>query len=216
MRRVIRGKQPDSLKNHAVQWTKELLAEIKREGCYEKVEVSYKNKYNQTDVKDALRVMYKNHCCYCEGLLGVQTYGRIEHLRPKSLPQFYDKTFDWNNLHWCCEICNTSYKKARWDDAAPILDPTADDIQQFLMFNPDTGEYDAIGDNERAKTTIDHTGMNRDKLVEARRRMVIRLVREYQNAEPVKKAQFLDEVMKTREEDSYPSVVETVVSELRN
>ena len=65
------------------------------------------NKYNQTDVKNSLAQMYKNHCCYCEGMLGEQTYGRIEHLRPKALPQFYDLTFSWDNLHWCCERCNT-------------------------------------------------------------------------------------------------------------
>ena len=87
MRKVTRGPQPDSLKKHAIQWTKDLLAEIKRTGDYAKVDSSYKTKYNQEDVKDALKKMYKNRCCYCESLLGIQTYGRIEHLRPKSLPQ---------------------------------------------------------------------------------------------------------------------------------
>jgi hypothetical protein len=131
------------------------------------------------------------------------------------LPQFYDLTFDWNNLHWCCEICNTT-KKTKWDDAAPILDPTVDDITHFLVFNPDTGEYEALNGNKRAKTTIDHTGMNRNKLVEARRKMVVKLVKIYHYMEPsVNNMRFLDEIMKTYETDSFPSVVEAVVRELR-
>lgn len=107
MRAVKRPEIPQSLKQNADKWTKDLLEEINRVGVYAKVPDKYKNKYNQTDVKKLLAQMYKNHCCYCEGILGEQTYGRIEHLRPKALPRFYDLTFSWDNLHWCCERCNT-------------------------------------------------------------------------------------------------------------
>lgn len=216
MRSVIRGPQPDSLRKHAVQWTKDLLAEIKRTGDYAKVADSYKSKYKQVDVQDELKRMYKDHCCYCEGLLGIQTYGRIEHLRPKSLPQFYDKTFDWDNLHWCCEICNTSYKKTNWNDAAPILDPTVDDIDRFLVLNLETAEYEPVAGNARARTTIDDTGMNRDKLVEARRKIIVKLTKMYHNIEmDHKKRKFLDELLRTCEEESYPSVTEAVVWQLQ-
>lgn len=214
MRKVTREAEPVSLKNHAARWTKELLAEIQRTGDYAKVADVYKTKYNQQDVKDALKRMYRNRCCYCEGLLGIQTYGRIEHLRPKSLSQFYDKTFAWDNLHWCCEICNTT-KKAKWNEAAPILDPTVDDIGKYLVFNRDTAEYEPIGDSSRAKTTIADTGMNRDKLVEARRKIVVKLVKMYSCIESENNRKtYLEELIKTCKEESYPSVVESVVEEL--
>ena len=102
--------QPESLKKYSAQWTKELLDEINRQGSYDNVDKHIINKYRQNDVKETLDKMYHGHCCYCESIIGTSTYGRIEHLKPKSIPQFYQYTFEWENLHWCCEICNTSYK----------------------------------------------------------------------------------------------------------
>ena len=179
MRKTNRLPQPESLKKYSAQWTKELLDEINRQGSYDKVDKRIINKYRQDDVKETLKKMYHGHCCYCESIIGTSTYGRIEHLRPKSIPQFYQYTFEWNNLHWCCEICNTSDKKARWDFQYPILDPSEDDIDQFLKLNLMTGEYEAIQNNKRAQTTIEHAGINRGSLVKARRRIIIRFLKDY-------------------------------------
>lgn len=139
MRAVKRPEIPQSLKQNADKWTKDLLEEINRVGVYAKVPDKYKNKYNQTDVKKLLAQMYKNHCCYCEGMLGEQTYGRIEHLRPKALPRFYDLTFSWDNLHWCCERCNTK-KGNKWNEENPILDPAKDQISKYLRIDIDSGK----------------------------------------------------------------------------
>ncbi len=65
------------------------MEEIKKQGAYAKVDDSFKNKYRQDDVKETLEEMYKGHCCYCESIVGTSSYGRIEHLKPKSLPAFY-------------------------------------------------------------------------------------------------------------------------------
>lgn len=169
MRKVKRLPQPKSLKDNAAQWTKELMDEIDKQGSYAKVDDSFKNRFRQDDVKDTLERMYRRHCCYCESVIGTSTYGRIEHLKPKSRPQFYQYAFEWDNLHWCCEICNTSYKKMQWNFQYPILDPAKDNIDEFLELNLTTGMYEGIGDNKRAQTTIEHTGMNRERLVKARR-----------------------------------------------
>lgn len=111
MRKVKRPEIPRSLVVNAAQWTEDLMNEIDKMGSYSKVDSEFKEKYRQNDVKDALEKMYTCHCCYCESIIGLSTYGRIEHLKPKSLTEFHKYSFDWNNLHWCCEICNTSYKK---------------------------------------------------------------------------------------------------------
>jgi len=179
LRKVNRLPQPDSLKKNADQWTKELMNEIEKQGSYEKVDDHFKNKYRQDDVKETLEKMYGRHCCYCELIVGVSSYGRIEHLKPKSKPQFYRYAFDWKNLHWCCEICNTSYKRAKWDFRYPIFDPSKDNIDQYLRLNLSTGEYQEIGENKRAQTTINHTGMNRENLVMARRRIIIRFLKDF-------------------------------------
>lgn len=180
MRKVERLPRPDSLKQNAAKWTEELLAEIERMGSYSKVDDSYKNKYRQKDVQSSLEKMYKKHCCYCEAIVGTSSYGRIEHLKPKSLPAFYQYTFEWENMHWCCEICNTSYKKARWNFQHPISDPSKEEIEKFLKLNLATGEYVAIDDDKRAETTIEHTGMNREALTKARRKIIIHFMKDYQ------------------------------------
>lgn len=54
MRKVQRLPEPDSLKNNAGQWTKDLLDEIKSKGAYAKVDRSVKDKYRQEDVKETL------------------------------------------------------------------------------------------------------------------------------------------------------------------
>ncbi|MFR5116240.1 MAG: hypothetical protein ACLTDV_03870 [Eubacterium sp.] len=103
---------------------KDLLEEINRVGVYaKKVPDSIKNKYNQTD-KKLLQLKCIKCCCYCEGILGEQTYGRIEHLRPKATATVYDLTFSYRIIpHWCCERCNT---KNKWNEENPILDPAKD------------------------------------------------------------------------------------------
>lgn len=106
MRKVIRPEIPHSLALNAAKWTEDLMKEINEKGAYSEVGSEFKDKYRQDDVKDTLEKMYTCHCCYCESIIGINTYGRIEHLKPKSLPEFHQYSFDWNNLHWCCEICN--------------------------------------------------------------------------------------------------------------
>lgn len=212
MRKVNRLQQPESLKNNSVRWTRELMDEINKQGNYAKVDDSFKNKYRQNDVKDALEKMYTGHGCYCEAIIGTSTYGRIEHLKPKSRPQFYQYSFDWNNLHWCCEICNTSYKKAKWDFQNPILDPSKDEIEKFLKLNFITGEYEAIGDKKRAQTTIRHTGLNRDALVKARRKRVIRFLKDYKAHRSCGNGkEFCDDWEILKEDMDFPSLYKELI-----
>lgn len=212
MRRVIRSRKPDSLKNNAEQWTEDLLNEIASKGSYAKAEDRFKNRYRQEDIKNTLERMYTRHCCYCESIIGVSIYGKIEHLRPKSLPEFYRYTFEWENLHWCCEICNTGYKRARWNFQYPILDPAKDEIEKYIRLNLTTGEYEEIEGDRRARTTILHTGMNRDELVKARRRIVIRFLKDYKaHLKAGSGEEFCDEWQILKEDMSYPSLYEELI-----
>lgn len=148
-------------------------------------------------------------------MIGIQTYGRIEHLRPKSLPQFFSQTYEWNNLHWSCEICNTSYKRAKWNESNPILDPSKDDIPLFLALDFATGEYYAIDNNERALTTIHDAGLNRKKLVTARRKLMIRICKNYRRWRQCGDGEkYITELMKDCEDFDFPSVFHMVAKEL--
>lgn len=215
MRTVKRTEKPQSLIDHGEQWTKELLDEIKKKGEYSKVGAEFKDKYRQKDIKEALDKMYSGHCCYCESIIGVSTYGRIEHLKPKSLPQFYQYTFEWSNLHWCCEICNTSYKKTNWNFDYPILDPSSDPIDSYLQLNLQTGEYEEIDGDLRARTTIDHTGLNRDPLVSARRKVIQRILKNYKvYRQSGKGADYLSDLKELKEDISFPSVCDALITYL--
>lgn len=212
MRRTVRLPIPDSLKNNAAQWTEELLKEIALKGSYSKVEEKFKNRYRQEDIRNALERMYGRHCCYCESIIGVSAYGRIEHLRPKSRSEFYRYTFEWENLHWCCEICNTGYKRDRWNFQYPILDPVEDEIEKYMRLNLTTGEYEEIEGNKRAETTISHTGMNRDELVKARRKITIRFLKDYKaHLKAGSGEAFCREWQILKEDMSYPSLYEELI-----
>lgn len=176
MIRVTRGDIPESLEKNGRRWTEELLQKIAFYGDYRDVPDTYKTRYRRhEDIKQKLDEMYNGKCCYCESGIGVgvTSYGRVEHLRPKS--RFYNLTYDWCNLHWCCEICNTE-KSDQWDSEYPILDPTVDEVEMHLVFNPYTYEVVARNDSQRAKTTIDHTSLNRPGLKKARELVLNRVL----------------------------------------
>lgn len=215
MRYVERTEKPLSLSLYAERWTKELLAQIEDKGSYSKVDAEYKERYRQEDVKKALERLYTGHCCYCESIIGISTYGRIEHLKPKSLVQFHKYSFEWDNLHWCCEICNTSYKKQKWNFEYPILDPSLDHIEEYLCMNLQTGEYEVIDDNQRAKTTIEDTGLNREMLVKARRRVVLRIIKDFKAHQQCGNAQtFLEELREVMEDMNFPSLYKDLITYL--
>jgi len=172
MHKVNRITQPKILSDNYEKWTSELIEQIAlNNGDYSKVNDKYKNQYNQREIKESLKNMYNGCCCYCEGSISLVSYGAIEHFKPKSL--YPELSFVWDNLHYCCEICNTTYKKSQWNDL--LLDPSKDDISLYLSFNIHTGEYEAIQENERGKETIRITGINREKLVKKRRQMIAKL-----------------------------------------
>jgi len=83
-------------------------------------------------------------------------------------------TFEWDNLHLACQICNTS-KGARWDEQYPILDCVKDPIKEHLSYR-----FGCLGPfrwhhSRRGKTTIDHAGLNRPALLEQRKRVADRV-----------------------------------------
>ena len=107
---------------------------------------------------------------------------------------------------------NTSYKKARWDFQNPILDPSKDDIDRFLELNLTTGEYSGIKEDERAATTIRHTGINRDALVKARRRIIIRFLKDFKaHQSSGNEKEFCRDWKILKEEMDFPSLYDTLI-----
>ena len=163
MRTVKRRPIPQILADHAKTWTTQLLAEIARcEKSDEKVDDKFFDKYRDDDVRDSLRTMYANLCCYCEARINIVSYDHIEHRMPKR--RFPDQAYCWANLHLACQRCNIG-KGVLWERRAPILDPSVDQIDEHLSYmESETGlRRWPENDSKRGGTTIEHANLNRDK-----------------------------------------------------
>lgn len=159
MKNVNRTDIPRSLADNATKWTDDLLQWIGSNGNARVPDVLV-NKYAQDDVREALREMYRDQCCYCEGRIKDVAYDHIEHRRPKA--KFRDKVFDWDNLHLACPICNTK-KGSKWNKDAPILDAVVDrPVEDHLTY-----QFSELGvlrwpKSPRGTTTVEHAGLNRN------------------------------------------------------
>ncbi len=72
-------------------------------------ENKYNDRYKNTDIRNALKKIYKNKCAFCEQK--VEQY-HIEHYRPKKI--YYWLAFSWDNLLMSCPTCN-QYKSINFD-----------------------------------------------------------------------------------------------------
>ncbi|MDM1679853.1 hypothetical protein HX069_11900 [Myroides odoratimimus] len=77
--------------------------------------------YGCSDVKDKLKEIQHNKCCFCESYITHISYGDVEHFRPKAgwvqeneginKPGYFFLAYDWNNLMLSCTICNQRNKR---------------------------------------------------------------------------------------------------------
>ncbi|MEI6138241.1 MAG: hypothetical protein WCP85_03205 [Mariniphaga sp.] len=96
-----------------------------RPGIHSKsiLKMPFDNKiYGHKTVKDQLILDQHGKCCFCESKFSDNSYGDVEHFRPKSAykklgsnvltyPGYYWLAYDWNNLLFSCQKCNQKYKR---------------------------------------------------------------------------------------------------------
>ena len=159
MRNVTRSAVPASLAANATKWRDALLQWI-HENPTATVPDGLVGRYAQDDVRDALRMIYSDQCCYCEGRIKDVSHDHIEHRQPKS--KFRDKTFDWDNLHLACPKCNIK-KGSKWCETAPILDAVVDrPIDDHLTYKTGSVGVMRWPKSQRGATTEKHADLNRD------------------------------------------------------
>lgn len=168
MRLVNRGEEPATLRRNSRKWTKELL-NAHKEGDQDTIEKA-ERKYRKTEIQEALKDMYSDLCCYCESTVSANSFGHIEHRKPKR--KFPKYVFNWDNLHWACEKCNNA-KSDKWDTDNPILDPTTDTEIIPTHFRPVLGleTIELHPETDPGKITIEHADLNRLELAKARRKI---------------------------------------------
>jgi hypothetical protein len=115
--------------------------------------------------KAALRESTHGKCMYCESKTTHVNFGDVEHIKPKAPDLFPHLEFEWANLGFVCDLCNTA-KGSKYNSALEFIDPYTEDPadQIFACAN----FLVARNASERGEWTILEIGLNRAELVEHR------------------------------------------------
>ena len=128
-------------------------------------------------------------CCFCESKFSENSYGDVEHYRPKrayriagarslTYPGYYWLAYIWDNLMFSCEICNRKYKRndfplgaentrKPWhghvnvlgNEDSLLINPNADDPTRDFRFE---GEVPVpVNGSLRGQTSIKAYGLER-------------------------------------------------------
>jgi uncharacterized protein (TIGR02646 family) len=110
-------KVPEILDDDKKQGKKETKKNIQfaEKGQFNKMTFSA---YSRTEVKEALILLFKGKCAYCESKFLHVYSGDVEHFRPKGAieeaspnnPGYYWLAADWSNLLLSCRNCNQKLK----------------------------------------------------------------------------------------------------------
>lgn len=124
--------------------------------------------YKHPDNKLALKASTFDKCMYCESKITHIDYGDIEHIKPKSKYPLLE--FTWSNLGFACTICNRTYKKNKYDENTPLLNPYEEEPSDYIICNGAI-LFSKQG-NERGELSIIDLGLNRVELIEKRQEKI--------------------------------------------
>lgn len=130
-------------------------------------------------ILQALDVVAKQHCAFCDGYpLGTFARRTIEHFRPVS--RYPRLAYVWHNLFVGCDICQSA-KREQFDKR--LLKPDVVDyaFERYFIINFKNGELEANPaasevDQQRANLTITFYGLNNFGRPQSR----LRAYRDYQ------------------------------------
>lgn len=158
---------------------------------------SFKNSiYGASSVKARLKKDQHNKCCFCENKdFDDLAYGDVEHFRPKGryqqgegdpyeYPGYYWLAYEWDNLFFACQVCNSSYKRNYFPirnpekrqrnhhdpvealDEVLLIDPAIEDPQEHIGFRKEI----PYAKTQKGEASIAAFGLDRIELNEKRRR----------------------------------------------
>ena len=162
MIKINKGAEPNILVDNKTAWNADLMGYI---NAGLKVPDGVSNRYNNTEVKAALRTECNNKCMYCESAVSHVSYEHIEHIKPKARTKFPTLTYEWNNLGLACPVCNMN-KGDDYDPNLPFINPYIDDpTLHFVALGHLIHHKPA---NQRAELTKRILKLNRPDLIERR------------------------------------------------
>jgi uncharacterized protein (TIGR02646 family) len=145
--------------------------------------------YGDATVKKQLIRDQHEKCCFCESKFLENSYGDVEHFRPKrayqklnsttlNYPGYYWLTYNWDNLMFSCEKCNRSYKRNQFplkrevtrktshnhanlleNEDILLINPNLEDPSVYITFLKQTAH--PLNGSDRGAKTIDAFKLNR-------------------------------------------------------
>jgi hypothetical protein len=153
--------------------------------------------YGPKELKEQLKLEQYNKCCFCENKdFDDIAHGDVEHYRPKAAyskgdksktlerPGYYWMAYEWENLFYCCQICNQSFKKNYFpltDEAKRakshkdkleahqytlLIDPAKENPEDHIGFRKEIPYHKT----PKGENSIKYFGIDREKLNEKRRK----------------------------------------------
>lgn len=162
MIKLTKGNKPNILVERSEVWRDELVDYIRR-GV--KIPKTVASRYNNDEVKSALKKECSSKCMYCESKVDHVAYEHIEHIKPKAIKKFPELTFEWSNLGLACPICNGN-KGDEYEEDNAIINPYVDNPEDFI-FAYGVHIFAKPGQS-RADLTIRLLDLNRPELIEQR------------------------------------------------
>lgn len=147
MKGFLRTPAPAVLLDYGPQWTQQWIERRQQNPAADFRWYQHEKRSVREWLLPALREMSDGHCSFCEAFpLEGQSNEPIEHFRPKSA--FPEHAYEWKNLYYCCETCQSS-KGDRWDDG--LLAPDAPDYRwaDWFEFDYTTGSMVQISSRKR-------------------------------------------------------------------
>jgi uncharacterized protein (TIGR02646 family) len=154
------------------------------------VKISFDNAiYGHDTVKTQLIAEQHDKCCFCEAKFSDNSYGDVEHFRPKgaykkkgartnTYPGYYWLAYDWNNLMYSCEKCNRKHKKNDFplnneatrkpnqthanllnNEDRLLINPAVEDPSLFITFKEEVPV--PVGGSLKGSTSIKSYGLER-------------------------------------------------------
>lgn len=167
---VKESPEPQVLTKKRTTWVAEFKAEF---SAAKTAKRSMKNairfRYRHKDIKNALLRESFEKCVYCESNPRHVCSGQTDHFVPISKAN-HDQIYDWDNLVFCCRICNEN-KDDYTNIHGPLVHPIHDDPEEYIRF---AGEYalQCKYKDTKGPATIRQLELNRDRLIERRRKVI--------------------------------------------
>jgi uncharacterized protein (TIGR02646 family) len=93
-------------------------------------------------IKSALNKISKNHCNFCDGYpLNETSKQTVEHYFPKA--DFSQKVYDWANLFFCCDKCQSSANSVAFIKSLKPDEPNFI-FEKLFYFEPQDGEIKVL------------------------------------------------------------------------